>query len=177
MLSINVSRALCQEPNRRQTYYIKAGEAIREGQVPCVSFHVHKVQGCGFMNLGTNHWLSMGTAGAKSEAGEHDVGGTTESQAWKTGRVYRVDTCFVVPTLTAAGFLGSALEGGPSGGGTSSQRSSSPGSRNSFLPLITPGLSHTPPFCPFCFFLPFIISVTNSLNGIPSLTVVFCFTD
>ena len=82
VLSINVSRALCQEtPNRRQIYYIKAGETIREGQVPCVSFHVQKVQVCGFMYLGTKHWLSMGTAGAESEAGEHDAGGTTESQA------------------------------------------------------------------------------------------------
>ena len=82
VLSINISRALCQEtPNRKQIYYIKAGETIREGQVPCVSFHVQKVQGCGFMYLGTNHWMSMGTAGAESEAGERDVGGTTESQA------------------------------------------------------------------------------------------------
>ena len=47
----------------------------------CVSFHVQKVQVCGFMYLGTKHWLSMGTAGAESEAGELDVGGTTESQA------------------------------------------------------------------------------------------------
>ena len=82
VLSINVSRELCQEtPNRKQIYYIKAGETIREGQVPCVSFHVQKEQGCGFMYLGTNHWFSMGTAGAESEAGERDVGGTTESQA------------------------------------------------------------------------------------------------
>lgn len=81
VISINVSRALCREtPNRRQIYYIKAGETIREGQVPCVSFHVQKVQVCGFMYLRTNHWLSVGTAGAKSEAGEHNVGGTTESQ-------------------------------------------------------------------------------------------------
>ena len=82
VFSINVSRALCQEtPNRRQIYYIKSGETIREGQVPCVSFHVPKVHGCGFMYLGTQHWLSVGTAGAESEAGEHDAGGTTESQA------------------------------------------------------------------------------------------------
>ena len=61
VLSINVSRALCQEtPNRRQIYYIKAGETIREGQVPCVSFHVQKVQGCGFMYLGTNHCVDGG---------------------------------------------------------------------------------------------------------------------
>ena len=47
-----------------------------------MSFHVQKkVQGCGFMYLGTQHWLSVGTAGAESEAGEHDAGGTTESQA------------------------------------------------------------------------------------------------
>ena len=178
MISINVSRALCREtPNRRKIYYIKAGETIREGQVPCVSFHVQKVQVCGFMYLGTNHWLLVGMTGATSEAGEHNVGGTTESQPWKTGRIYRVDTCTVVPTLTAAGLLGSALEGGPFGGGASSKRSSSPGSMNSFLPLITPGLSHIPPFCPLCFFLPFIISVTNTLNGIPSPMVGFCFTD
>ena len=64
---------------------MKAGETIREGQVLCVSFHVQKVQGCGFMYLGTYHWLSVGMAGAESEAGEQDAGGTTESQARKTG--------------------------------------------------------------------------------------------
>ena len=86
VLSINVSRALCQEtPNRRQIYYIKSGETIREGQVPCVNFHVPKVQGCGFIYLGTHHWLLVGMAGAESEAGEHDAGRTTDSQAQKTG--------------------------------------------------------------------------------------------
>ena len=54
--------------------------------------------------------------------------------------------------------LGSGLcsgewENGSSGGDTSSRRSSSPGGGSSFLPLITPGLSHTPLFFPFCFFL------------------------
>ena len=29
--------------------------------------------------------LTVGKAGAESEAGEHDAGGTTESQAQKTG--------------------------------------------------------------------------------------------
>ena len=64
---------------------MKAGETIREGQVLCVSFHVQKVQGCGFMYLGTNHWLFVGMASAESEAGEQYAGGTTESQARKTG--------------------------------------------------------------------------------------------
>ena len=37
------------------------------------------------MYLGTNHRLSVGMAGAESEAGEHDAGHTTESQTRKTG--------------------------------------------------------------------------------------------
>ena len=103
------------------------------------------------MYEGTNHWLSVGMAAAESEAGEQDAGSTTESQGQNTGQVYSQDTCSVVPTLTAQ-LLGSALEGGPSGGGAASQSPSSPGGGSSFLPLITPGLSHTPPFCPYCFF-------------------------
>ena len=45
----------------------------------CVCFHVQKVQGHGFMYLGTNHWWSVGTAAAESEAGEQDAGRTTDS--------------------------------------------------------------------------------------------------
>ena len=65
------------------------------------------------MYEGTNHWLSVGMAAAESEAGEQDAGSTTESQGQNTGQVYSQDTCSVVPTLTAAGILGSALEAGP----------------------------------------------------------------
>ena len=90
------------------------------------------------MCLGTNHWLSVGTAAAESETGEQDAGRTTESQGQNTGQVYSQDTCSVVPTLTAR-LLGSALEGGPSGGGTASLSPSSPGGGSSFLPLITLG--------------------------------------
>ena len=34
------------------------------------------MQGHGFVYLGTNHWLLVGMAGAESEAGEQDAGGT-----------------------------------------------------------------------------------------------------
>ena len=60
-------------------------EALRLDQTPCGSFHVRNVQGHGLMYLGTNHWLSVGMAGAESEAGVQDAGHTTESQARKTG--------------------------------------------------------------------------------------------
>ena len=55
------------------------------------------------MYLGTNHWLSVVTAAAESEAGEQDAGRTTESQGQNTGQVYSQDMCSVVPTLRAAG--------------------------------------------------------------------------
>ena len=100
------------------------------------------------MYEGTNHWLSVGMAAAESEAGEQDAGRTTESQGQNTGQVYSQDTCSVVPTLTAR-LLGSALEGGPSGGGVSSLSPSSAGREGSFLPLLISGLSHAPLFYPF----------------------------
>ena len=151
MLSVNASRALWRETlSRRRIHYIKVREAIREGQTPCVSFHGQKVLGCGFMHVGTTV-LTVGKAAAESEAGEHDAGGTIESQARKTGWVYSQDTCSLVPPLTP-GLLGSDLEGGPSGGGAASLSPSRPEGGSSFLPLITGGLSHAPPFCSFWFF-------------------------
>ena len=94
------------------------------------------------MYEGTNHWLSVGMAAAESEAGEQDAGSTTESQGQNIGQVYSQDMCSVVPTLTAW-LLGSALEGGPSGGGAASLSPSSAVGGSSFLPLITPGcLAH-----------------------------------
>ena len=77
----------------------------------------------------------------------------------------------MVPTLTA-GLLGSALEGGPSGGGAASLSPPIPGGGSIFLPWV---VSRTT-VLPLLLFSPsFIICVTNSLHGTPSPAVGFCF--
>ena len=79
----------------------------------------------------------------------------------------------MVPTLTAQA-LGSALEGGPSGGGAASLTPPIPGGGSIFLPWV---VSRTT-VLPLLLFSPsFIISITNSLHGIPSPVLGFCFLD
>lgn len=58
----------------------------------------------------------MEMAGTKSEVGEHHAGGKEQVTGMKDRRrPQSLDTCPMVPTLTAARLLSSALESGPSG--------------------------------------------------------------
>lgn len=147
----------------------KVWDTLRIGQVPSVHCQWQLVQGCDFIYSGTYYptLLLMEMAGTKSEVGEHHAGGKTESQAWKTGGPQSLDTCPMVPTLTAARLLSSALGEWPSGRDISSSWVL-PARKWEQFPAFANFWVVSPTTILLFLLLPtLIIYATNSLHGTP----------
>ena len=138
-----------------------------------MSFHGQKVQGYGFMYLGTNHWLSVGTAAARSRwtgcRWHHRVTGTEDRVSLQSGHVL----CGPHSDSPAPGLC--------CGGWTLWWRlclpeSLQPWGWEQLSACDNPWVVSRITLLPFLLFPPsFIIYVTNSLHGTPSPAVGFCF--
>lgn len=171
VLSTNASRVFWWENTKLEiNHCVKVGETIRLGQAPWVSFHVQKVQGCGFIYLRNTTVLSVGTAVFKLEVGEHNTGGTTESQAWKTGPQSLTCPLWTPLPVNSRPLVPDRKEGGSFWWRQHLLPIPHPGGGNCFLPLLISGLSHSPHYFVISLFSP-SLSTTNSLHKISSPTV------